>query len=160
MSRLTLGIASLVLLASCSPAASSDSPRDMAAEVASLSEAAIAYHAAATAKDAATVVASYDWDAVMVPPNESLVEGITEVQYYRFGFISTPGVSLDFELLRVEVSENGDMGWTLAEGDITIEQDGAEPGQDLVRDFHVWSRQPDGRWTVIVDIWNSGMPTG
>jgi ketosteroid isomerase-like protein len=79
---------------------------------------------------------------------------------YRFGFISTPGVSLDFELLRVEVSENGDMGWTLAEGDITIEQDGAEPGQDLVRDFHVWSRQPDGRWTVIVDIWNSGMPTG
>jgi hypothetical protein len=67
MSRLTLGIASLVLLASCSPAASSDSPRDMAAEVASLSEAAIAYHAAATAKDAATVVASYDWDAVMVP---------------------------------------------------------------------------------------------
>ena len=96
----------------------------------------------------------------MVPPNEPLVEGIADVQNYRFGFISTPGVSLDFKLLRVEVSEDGDMGWTLAEGDIRIEQDGAEPGQDLVRDFHVWSRQPDGRWTVVVDVWNSGMPTG
>ena len=55
MSRLTLGIALLVLLASCSPAPSSDPLRDMATEIASLSEAAISYHAAATAKDAATV---------------------------------------------------------------------------------------------------------
>jgi ketosteroid isomerase-like protein len=102
----------------------------------------------------------YDETAVMVPPNADRVEGLEGVQNFRFGFIETPGVELEFEILRVEVSEAGDMGWTLSEGQITIHREGEEPGRDVVRDFHTWRRQADGSWKVVVDMWNSGLPTG
>lgn len=130
---------------------------DMEAERSALRAAAEAYQAAATAKDAAGVVAMYDASALMIPPNGDLVEGLDGVRGYRFGFISTPGVSLDFELVRVEVAESGDIGWSFAVGDITIERPDGSTGHDVVRDFHTWRRQPDGSWKVVVDMWNSGM---
>jgi len=140
-----------LLAAACAPA-----PPDPDAELAGLRAAAEAYHAAATAKDAAGVVALYDEGAIMAPPGAPMVNGLEEVRGYRFGFISTPGVSLRFELLRAGVSASGDVGWTLAEGDITIERPDGTTGKDLVRDFHVWKKQADGSWKVVVDFWNPG----
>lgn len=148
-----------LLLAACAAPPAGTTP-DPAAELASLRAAAGAYHAAATGKDAPGVVALYDEGAVMVPPGADMVNGLEEVRGYRFGFISTPGVSLTFELVRAEVSASGDMGWTLAEGDITIERPDGTTGKDLVRDFHVWRKQPDGSWKVVVDFWNSGLVAG
>lgn len=133
---------------------------DRDSELSALRAAAEAYHAAASGKDAAGVVALYDEGAVMVPPGADMVNGLAEVQGYRFGFISTPGVSLHFELVRAELSEAADMGWTLALGDITIERADGSVGEDLVRDFHVWRKQPDGSWKVVVDFWNSGPTPG
>ena len=133
---------------------------DQEAELTTLRAAALEYHAAASSKDAAAVVALYDEAPIMVPPNADMVEGLAGVQGYRFGFIETPGVELEFEILRAEVSTSGDMGWTLALGQITINRDDAPPGQDIVRDFHTWKKQADGSWKVVVDMWNSGMPAG
>lgn len=137
-------------------ACSAEAPPDPAALEASLRSAAEAYHAAASAKDRDGVVAFYDPAAVMVPPGADLVEGLDGVAGYRFGFIETEGVSLAFRIQRVAVSATGDMGWTLALGDITIERPDGPPGKDLVRDFHAWRRLPDGSWKVVVDMWNSG----
>lgn len=131
---------------------------EMEALRAGLRTAVEAYQAAATSKDAAAVVAMYDEAALMIPPNGDLVEGLDGVRGYRFGFISTPGVSLAFELVRVEVAESGDIGWSFAVGDITIERPDGSTGRDVVRDFHTWRRQADGSWKVVVDMWNSGMP--
>lgn len=147
-----------VLLIACAPPP--PAPPDMAAELAALRRAATAYHDAAIAKDATGVVALYDEGAVMVPPNADLVEGSAGVQGYRFGFITTPGVELAFEIVRAEVSASGDMGWTLAVGDITVHRPDGTTGSDLVRDFHTWKKQPDGSWKVVVDIWNSGNAAG
>ena len=142
----------LIALAACAQGAP---PTD---EVAAVRAAAMAYHAAATAKDAAGVVALYDEGALMVPPNADMVDGLEGIRGYRFGFIETPGVALDFEILRVEVAASGDMAWTLSLGRITIESPGGPPGRDLVRDFHTWRKQADGSWKVVIDFWNSGMP--
>ena len=131
---------------------------DRAAAELALRDAAQAYHEAASAKNAQAVVEFYDDDALMVPPNAPRVEGIDGVREYRFGFIETPGVELVFELVRAEVSEAGDIGWTLAIGDITIVRPEGAPGRDRVRDFHTWRRQADGSWKVVVDMWNSEMP--
>jgi ketosteroid isomerase-like protein len=130
---------------------------DVEAERASLREAAEAYQAAASAKDAAAVVAMYDASALMIPPDAELVEGLEGVRAYRFGFIETPGVSLDFQLTRVEVATSGDIGWTFSIGAITIDRGDEPPGRDVVRDFHTWRKQADGSWKVVVDVWNSGV---
>jgi len=150
-----LVLSSVLLANGCAPP-----PVDREAELAALRQAATAYHDAASAKDAARVVALYDEGAVMVPPNADLVEGLQAVRGYRFGFITTPGVELRFEILRAEVSAAGDMGWTLAVAEITINRPDGPPGSDRVRDFHVWKKQADGSWKVVVDIWNSGRPAG
>ena len=133
---------------------------DHAAEVEALREAAARYHAAASGKDSETVVSMYSEDALMIPPNAELVEGLSAVEGYRFGFIETPGISLDFELIRAEVSESGDMGWTFAIGQITIDNPDGPPGSDIVRDFHTWTKREDGSWAVVIDMWNSGLPAG
>ena len=131
---------------------------DRDAEIAALRETAEAYHAAASAKDAQAVVTFYADDAMMVPPNADRVEGIEAVRNYRFGFIETPGVELSFETIRVEVSSGGDMGWTLAIGDVSFTRADGEPGSDRVRDFHLWKKQNDGSWKIVVDMWNSEFP--
>jgi ketosteroid isomerase-like protein len=140
------------LLAACAAPAV-----DMDAERASLRAAAEAYQAAASGKDAQAVVAMYDASALMIPPGAELVEGLDAVRGYRFGFIETPGVSLDFQLIHVEVAASGDIGWSFAVGDITIDRGDEPPGRDVVRDFHTWRKQPDGSWKVVVDMWNSGV---
>ena len=157
MNKLTVVPVVTVLLAgACAPPP--PAPPDLEAEVAALRAAATAYHDAASAKDAAGVVALYAQDAVMVPPNAAMVNGLEGVKGFRFGFISTPGVELSFELLRAEVSASADVGWTLALAHITINRPDGTVGTDLVRDFHVWKKQADGSWKLAADIWNSGPP--
>jgi ketosteroid isomerase-like protein len=160
MRRKALAGAALLLVSACAAPAAAPPAIDHAAEVEALRAAAMAYHEAASTKNAGAVVALYDEGALMVPPNGELVHGLAGVQNYRFGFIETPGVELEFDLQRVEVSSAGDMGWTLAIGQITINRDEGPPGQDIVRDFHTWKKQADGSWKVVVDMWNSGMPAG
>jgi uncharacterized protein (TIGR02246 family) len=150
---------SLAALAGFLVSACSSPAVDVEAERVSLRAAAEAYQAAASAKDAAAVVGMYDEEAVMVPPDGDLVEGLDAVRQYRFGFIETPGVTLSFDLVRVEVAASGDVGWTLAIGDITIDRGDEPPGRDVVRDVHTWKKQEDGSWKVVLDAWNSG-PVG
>ena len=145
-----------LFLGGCAPPPTVDADMELAA----LRDAATAYHAAASSKDADAVVGMYDQSVIMVPPNADLVEGLDGVQNYRFGFIETPGVELEFEIVRAEVSAAGDIGWTLAIGEITINQAEGPPGRDCVRDFHTWKKQADGSWKVVVDVWNSGLVDG
>lgn len=151
-----LAVACVLILSACGPA-----PRPGSQDVESLREAVTAYHEAASAKDAETVVSMYDERALMVPPAGELVEGSEQVRGYRFGFIETPGVSLDFQTTEVHVSDSGDLGWSVAIGDITIEREDGGVDHDIVRDVHVWRRQADGTWKVTLDVWNSGpVPNG
>jgi len=155
MTRIAIPAALAALLTTaCAPSV------DHEAEVAALRAAATAYHEAASAKRADDVVALYDAEPIMVPPNAAMVDGLAGVQNYRFGFIETPGVELSFEIVRSEVSSSGDMGWTLSLGEITIMRSEGMPGRDRVRDFHTWKKQDDGSWKVVVDMWNSEMPAG
>ena len=148
---MTMGI---MLVSGCTMQA----PIDTDAARAALLDAATSYHEAATAKDREAVVALYADDAMMIPPNAERVDGIEGVQSYRFGFIETPGVELRFETIRAEVSSSGDLGWTLAIGDVSFVAPDGQPGRDRVRDFHTWKKQADGSWKVVIDIWNSHMP--
>lgn len=152
----------VLVVSACVLVGSGCAPEDvnLSLELDALREAAAAYHEAASAKAADRVVALYDDDAIMIPPNAGLVEGVAAVREYRFGFIETPGVELEFELVRAEVSRSADIGWTFSIGQITINQPDGTVARDVVRDFHTWRRQPDGSWLVVVDMWNSGMPAG
>tara|TARA_B100001146_G_scaffold134778_1_gene118289 strand:+ start:1288 stop:1764 length:477 start_codon:yes stop_codon:yes gene_type:complete len=147
-------IVGTVMAGGCGSGATIETESDLV----SLRLAANTYHQAASTKDRAAVVALYDENALMVPPNADLVAKLEGVQGYRFGFLETPGVELQFEILRAEISTSGDIGWTLSIGDITINNPEGPPGRDIIRDFHTWKKQADGSWKVVVDMWNSELP--
>ncbi len=147
-------IVGTVMAGGCGSGATIETESDLV----SLRLAANTYHQAASTKDREAVVALYDENTVMVPPNADLVEKLEGVQGYRFGFLETPGVELQFEILRAEISTSGDIGWTLSIGDITINNPEGPPGRDIIRDFHIWKKQTDGSWKVVVDMWNSELP--
>lgn len=128
---------------------------DTVAAEAALREAAEAFHAAAAARDRDAVVALFAPDAVMLPPDGERVEGADQVAEYPFGFIENPGVQIRFELVDVEISADGTIGWTVAFAHIEVHGPEGIEGRDLVRDVHTWRRGADGAWKITLDVWNS-----
>lgn len=152
--RLLVAAVMVLVSAGCG----SQTAPDIEAERAALLDAATAYHDAAIAKDRQAVVGFYADDAMMVPPNAERVLGIDGVRDYRFGFIENPSAETRFETVKVEVSSGGDSGWTLAMVEVTFDGPDGQPAGDRIRDFHLWKKQADGTWKVVVDIWNSEIP--
>ncbi|MBI2402264.1 MAG: DUF4440 domain-containing protein [Gemmatimonadetes bacterium] len=148
-----------LLLAVPVAAGSACAPRvDLTAERTALRRADSAYSAAAQSKDIDALVAWYTADAVMYPPNEPTVSGIDGVRQYGTNMLNTPGLTVGFTPLDVQVSATGGMGYTINTARVTMTDPKGAPVSEELRDFHVWRKEPDGSWKVAVDIWNSPTP--
>jgi len=131
---------------------------DTASEQAALRRADSAYSAAAQSKNVDAIVDLYTNDAVMYPPNEPTVSGITGVRQYATNMLNTPGLSVTFTRVDVQVSPGGRMGYTINTARVSMTDPSGAPVSEELRDFHVWRKETDGRWKVVVDIWNSPTP--
>ncbi|MFQ5926671.1 MAG: DUF4440 domain-containing protein [Terriglobia bacterium] len=128
------------------------------AELAALREADSQYIRTFVAKDADLIMGYYAEDAMLLPPNAPRVEGSEAIRDFVNEFISTPGLSMSFETLLVEVSFGGDMGYTLTTFEITMDGPDGNPVTDQVKSVHVWKKQAGDTWKIVVDIWNSDQP--
>jgi uncharacterized protein (TIGR02246 family) len=151
-SGLMLTPLTLLVVSGCAPQV------DIEAERSALREAAVAYHEAASALNAEAVVALYAEDAVLMPPNADQIAGLDNIRGFVNEFVDTPGFEARFGPPTVEVSLSGDLGWTVATSEMTFEGPDGEPVVERIRDLHLWKKQADGSWKVVVDIWNSEMP--
>jgi len=143
-----------LLLAVPVAVATACAPRvDMAAEEAALRQADSAYTVAVQSKNLDAMLDLYAGDGVMYPPNEPTVSGLEGIRQYATNILNTPGLTVAFTPLDVRVSAGGTMGYTLNTGRITTAD-----GSEEIRDFHVWRKEPDGHWKVVVDFWNSPPP--
>ena len=150
----TLGIT--IIVAAC--AGPQEATVDLQAETAALRAATQAYDDALKALDAEAIAALYMDDAVAYPPNEPTVEGRAGFQEYAAAFVSAPGVQINMGVPRVVVAASGDLGYSYAEGEVTLDGPDGETITETLRDFHVWVRDAEGAWKVMVDIWNSPDP--
>ncbi len=148
----------LVIVSACSPPPEPPPEIDIEAERASLSEAADRYHEVGHSLDVETLASFYASDALVLPPNSAAIEGPAGVREFLTAFTSTPGFQVRFETPTVVVSNGGDLGYTLADIEFTVDGPDGQPVTSRERDFHVWKKQADGSWKVIIDIWNSPDP--
>jgi len=146
-----------VAFSAVSLSACTQSSVDTAAEQAALRSAADAYHEAAHRGDFGSMVDFYANDGFIVPPNAAAEEGLQGARNFFAAIAEIPGLRLRFVDVRVEVAASGDMGYTLADIEISFEGPDGEPVEDKERDFHLWKKQ-DGKWKIAVDIWNSENP--
>ncbi|MBI4408233.1 MAG: DUF4440 domain-containing protein [Gemmatimonadetes bacterium] len=148
-----------LLLAVPVAAGTACAPRvDLDAERAALRQADSAYSAAVQSKSLDAIVALYTGDAVMYPPNGPTVSGIEGVRQYATNMLDTPGLAIAFTPVDVQVSGTGAMGYTINHARVTVTDPTGTTVSEEIRDFHVWRQEADGRWKVVVDIWNSPTP--
>lgn len=125
------------------------------ADVSKINEVTQTFVKAALAKDWATLAALYLDDAVLNPPNEPAVKGRLAI---RAWFEKFPPLT-DFKPSTVRVDGRDDLAYVLGTYTMTFVPPGASgPVKDSGKYVEVRRRQPDGRWLLAVDIFNSDLP--
>jgi uncharacterized protein (TIGR02246 family) len=113
---------------------------------------------AAQAKDAAGATANFADDASWLPPNAPIVQGKEAIRSAWAQFLSIPGLKIDWQITKVDVSQAGDMAYTLYKYDMTMAGPNGAPINDRGKDMSVWKKQSDGTWKMVADTFNSDLP--
>jgi ketosteroid isomerase-like protein len=158
-SRIAAALLSLLAIGACARGPDLEAEREL------LREADALYVTTANAGDVSGLTALYATDATRYPPNGHPGTGLDAMRAFAEGIASTPGFHLSPELLEMDVAEGGDMGYTLNLLELTVTGADGSPATQYLRDFHVWRKEADGEWRIVVDIWHErvfedGSPEG
>jgi uncharacterized protein (TIGR02246 family) len=113
---------------------------------------------AAQSRDVAGATANYADDASWLPPNAPLVQGKTAIRNAWSQLLATPGLKIDWQVTKVDVSQAGDMAYTLYKYEMTMNAPSGASIQDTGKDMAVWKKQSDGTWKMVADAFNSDIP--
>ena len=113
---------------------------------------------AAQAKDVAGATANYADDASWLPPHAPLVQGKEAIRSAWAQLLAIPGLKIDWQITKVDVSRAGDMAYTLYQYEMTMPAPNGAPINDKGKDMAVWEKQSDGKWKMVADTFNSDIP--
>jgi ketosteroid isomerase-like protein len=152
MSRIiytALAAAGLLALAGC---AQNGAPPDTTADVKAMHDATDAWVAAYNAGDADKIVAMYDEEAIMMPPDSTSLKGHAAMkEYLAANIAASKSAGLGFALDSDAGSVTGDSGWHSGTFHVT-DAKGATAGTGKY--VEVWHKT-DGKWLMLRDIWNN-----
>jgi ketosteroid isomerase-like protein len=107
----------------------------------------------AAAKDLDKTVSFYADDAMVLPPNQSMVTSKTGIRNLWKGFLDSL-TDISWKTTRVEMAKSGDMGYLVGTYAMTM-KDGTK---DTGKYCEVWKKQADGKWKVAADMFSSDLP--
>ena len=116
-----------------------------------------ALRTAVNAGDIRGILDCWARDGVLMPPHHSVVDGHAAIaEYFRSVFATR---RLSFTFTGSSVTVLGDVAlerltYTVVATSVT----GGSTAEDVGKGLHVYTRQPDGRWRIVQDIWNSDRP--
>jgi uncharacterized protein (TIGR02246 family) len=67
---------------------------------------------------------------------------------------------IEFKRDKVEVSLKGNMAYEIVNQTVSFQYQGKEPQTELNKYIHVWEKQKDGSWKVLIDMNNSRTSSG
>ncbi len=146
----------MLLVAGCNTA---PPPVDTKAVEDAVRAADTAWSKASVAMDAAAVGSYYADDAVVLPPNGTMVTGKDAAQK-AWAAMLVPGNSVAWTTVKVSSSASGDMADTRGTYTATMAGPDGKPMSDTGKYLCVWKKQADGSWKAIEDMWNSDLPAG
>jgi ketosteroid isomerase-like protein len=110
--------------------------------------------------DLEKVVSMFADNAVLMPPNDTSVYGIEEIRGWWEEYFSYFRITTSVETER-DLQVVGDRAYIRSSFSVTIvpKQQGARILDDI-RSVTIWGKQPDGKWKITHQIWNSTKPVG
>ncbi len=124
-------------------------------DVAAIKAVTEAFIQAFNSEDWTAGAAMYTEDAVLMPPNQPIVQGREAIQTW---FEAFPTLT-EFNLIDVEIDGYGDLAFSRGTVSMTIAPEGApEPIKDEGKSLVIFRKQSDGSWLLAVDIFNSDLP--
>jgi len=142
----------IVLLAACKVA-----PPDLSeADRASIRAATDSFVANQRARRDSATAEMYTEEASLMPPNAGIVEGRAAIRAWLAAFPPMAG----FTLTPIEIDGRGDLAYVRGTYSFTlVGPDGHQIGEDRGKFVEVRRRQ-NGKWLVVIDIFNSDLPAG
>ncbi len=161
--RQLLVLVTLILLLAFGCTASVETPRqeaDLEAERASLLEADRALAEAYSTSDNPldTVFASFADDARVLAPATPIAVGWEASRTVFAKLEALPGYSLAWSPTTADVGSGADLGYTIGTYHMQLPDGDGNVVEIEGKYLSVWKRQPDGRWKIAVDMFNSNGP--
>lgn len=155
-SRAVSALAALLLVAGCTPSVAEDTSEADLQAITQIRESEIRAFSAGD-RDALNEI--FAEDAVVIPPGQPAVEGVEARNAWLDDLYSQ--VSVEGSYTDSQVTLAGDhaferLGFVLRMTPVG----GGDPVEEVGRGLHVYERQPDGSWRIVLDIWNVGPPAG
>jgi uncharacterized protein (TIGR02246 family) len=124
-------------------------------DVAAIKASTKAFMQAVRSEDSAAGAALYTEDAVLMPPNQPMVQGRAAIQTWK----EASPTYTEFNLTVEEIDGRGDLAFVRGTYSLAVVPEGApEPIQDTGKYVEIRRKQPDGSWLIAVDIFNSDLP--
>jgi uncharacterized protein (TIGR02246 family) len=111
----------------------------------------------AAANDLEGTVSYYSDDASVLPPNAPVATGKQAIRAVWASLLG-PGVSVSWQVSKVEVSRSGDLAFAMGVYQVTMKDPQGKPVTDQGKLVEVWKKQADGKWKTAADIFNSDLP--
>jgi ketosteroid isomerase-like protein len=111
----------------------------------------------AAARDIDGTVSYYSDDASLLAPNAPVASDKQSIRAAWAGLL-TPDTSLSWQATKVEVARSGDLAYLIGTYQLTSKDAHGKPVSDNGKFVEVWKKQPDGKWKVVADIFNSDLP--
>jgi uncharacterized protein (TIGR02246 family) len=108
--------------------------------------------AAATSHDLERILPFWADDASILPPGAPAVVGKEAIRKYVAGSFATPGFSITWTTDKVEVSESGDMAYSVGTDRTSVTAPNGKPVIEEGRGVAIWKKQPDGSWKCVMDV--------
>src|SRR3984957_5141326 len=95
---------------------------------------------AAQAKDVAGATANYANDASWLPPHAPIVQGKGAIRSGWAQFLAIPGLKIEWQMTKVDVSRAGDMAYTLYKYEMTMDAPNGSPIHYSGKDMGGWGK--------------------
>jgi len=105
------------------------------------------------AKDAAAAARVYDVNASLLPPNEPIITGRSNIQAYWQGLIDA-GLE-DAQVKTIDASSDGDLGYEIGTFMLKIQLEDGTIIIDEGKYTEILQRNEDGYWISLYGMWSS-----
>ncbi len=105
-----------------------------------------------------TVFASFTNDARVLAPDMPMALGWEASREIFANLEALPGYSLTYRPTTADVSSAADLGYTIGTYHMQLPDGDGNVVEIEGKYLSVWKRQPDGRWKIAVDMFNSNGP--